>query len=311
MTKRKSEIVLGPVLFNWPNEVLEDFYNRIADEADVDVVYVGEAVCSKRTPFRQEVFPRIVERLEGAGKKVILSTLALVTTKIERKALAETCADDSFLIEANDLTALSHLSGRPHAIGPYVNIYNEGTLAYLERQGAQRICLPPELAAHSVEILSRAAKATIEVFAFGRLPLALSARCYHARVHKLTKDSCRFICEEDADGMQVDSLNGKAFLSVNGIQTLSHNAVSLLGDAPDLVECGVSAFRLSPHSVDMVKVAGMFRSVLDGKSNPDEATEELAGLCPDLPLSNGFIHGVEGMRQVAAGLMAEGEHLPA
>src|SRR5690606_35782502 len=100
----------------------------------------------------------------------------------------------------------------------------------------------------------------IELFAFGRLPLALSGRCYHARHHGLHKDSCRFVCDRDPDGMEVRTLDGDGFLAVNGIQTLSH-AVQVCDAAPDeLAAAGVKALRLSPHSCDMVAVACAFRA---------------------------------------------------
>jgi collagenase-like PrtC family protease len=37
---------LGPVLYYWSKETLEDFYSRPPKHADV--IYLGEAVCSKR-----------------------------------------------------------------------------------------------------------------------------------------------------------------------------------------------------------------------------------------------------------------------
>ena len=46
------QLTLGPVLYNWQPERWRDFYFRIADEAPVDRVAVGEVVCSKlRTLF--------------------------------------------------------------------------------------------------------------------------------------------------------------------------------------------------------------------------------------------------------------------
>ena len=104
---------------------------------------------------------------------------------------------------------------------------------------------------------------TIEVQVFGRLPLALSARCYHARAHGRTKDSCQFICNVDPDGMTLRTLEDKPFLTVNGIQTLSHDYLNLIGELADLQAMGVTRFRLSPHSCDMVEVATIFRDVLD------------------------------------------------
>lgn len=38
---------LGPVLYYWPKETLEDFY-QLAANSSADVIYLGEAVCSKR-----------------------------------------------------------------------------------------------------------------------------------------------------------------------------------------------------------------------------------------------------------------------
>ena len=38
---------LGPVLYYWPKETLEDFYQQAATSS-ADVIYLGEAVCSKR-----------------------------------------------------------------------------------------------------------------------------------------------------------------------------------------------------------------------------------------------------------------------
>ena len=38
---------LGPVLWYWPKETLEDFYQQAATSS-ADVIYLGEALCSKR-----------------------------------------------------------------------------------------------------------------------------------------------------------------------------------------------------------------------------------------------------------------------
>ena len=57
---------------------------------------------------------------------------------------------------------------------------------------------------------------------------------------------------------------------------------------------GVGAFRLSPHSCDMVAVAGSFRAVLDGGLGSDEAMARLTGLGIDAPFANGFVQGATG-----------------
>ena len=66
------QLALGPVLYNWAPERWRDFYFRVADEAPVDVVSVGEVVCSKRSPFFAPYLPVVIERLRDAGKQVLL-----------------------------------------------------------------------------------------------------------------------------------------------------------------------------------------------------------------------------------------------
>ena len=50
----RMNLTLGPVLFNWPVGRWVDFYARVADEAPVDRVCLGEVVCSKRQPFKDD-----------------------------------------------------------------------------------------------------------------------------------------------------------------------------------------------------------------------------------------------------------------
>lgn len=296
MTDTKNiQLCLGPVLFNWPAEQWRDFYFRIADEAPVETVIVGEVVCSKRTPFFEDHIPAVIERLAAAGKNVLLGSLILVSSVRERRLSASLAATEGFCVEVNDLTCLATLAGKQHAIGPSVNIYNEESAAFHVRQGANRLSLPPELPLLSVAAIAAALPdIPVEVFAFGRVPLAISARCYHARVHKLAKDNCRFVCDQDPDGLTVKTLDGDDFLTVNGVQTMSHTCANLLHDVEDLAKAGIGSLRLSPQHCDMVAVAQTFRDVLDRRIDAAEGSHRLAAIYPDVPFANGFLHGAAG-----------------
>lgn len=310
----RPTITLGPLLFNWTAERWSDFYARIADEAPVDRVCLGEVVCSKRLPFFIDRLPDAIERLQRAGKQVILSSLALVTLKRERRLCADLAASGGLEIEVNDLTMLAHLPrGRPFTVGPLINVYNEATLAYLAQRGATRACLPPELPLPSIETLAGAAASCgieAEVWAFGRVPLAISGRCYHARLHGLAKDNCQFVCGEDPDGLKVETLDGEDFLAINGVQTLSFAHCNLLSDLALLQAAGVTSFRLSPHSADMVAIAELFRQTLDGTLDGAEAVERLAAMLPGARFANGFLAGASGAdfapAQSRGGLPARG-----
>ncbi len=295
--RMKAELTIGPLLFHWPAEQKRDFYFRIADEAPVDTVYLGEVICSKRAPFFEKHYSEVAERLQRAGKKVVFSTLAEIMTKRERKMTEDMCALDDVTVEANDAAALYHLRGKPHHIGLFLNTYNEDTLTYMAQNGATHFTLPPELPAQSLAVLGVKAKelnVSLEVQVYGRLPLALSARCYHARAHGRVKDNCQFICEKDPDGMELKTLNDKPFLVINGIQTLSYRCLNLMQEMEEMQNAGINAFRLSPQNHDMVDTVRMFRDVLDYKRTPEDAIMQLEEIGMSTSFANGFYHGNTG-----------------
>jgi collagenase-like PrtC family protease len=293
-------LTLGPVFFHWPAERLADFYRRIADEAPVERVHVGEVVCGKRMPFSDPCWPEIIERLERAGKEVVLATLAAPATVRERRSIAELCGDGR-LVEVNDFTALPARSGRPFVTGPFLNVYNEAAARFLAGQGARAICPPVELSLAAVGGMAGACPGVeFEMFAFGRLPLAISGRCYHARLHGLHKDSCQFTCERDADGLAVDTLDGQAFLAINGVQTLSSQVHAFCPSPDELAGHGIRRLRLSPHSCDMIEVSKTYRALLDGQEEPDSARFILS--CLDLPgtMVDGYARARPGWHAAAA-----------
>ncbi|MGX9353110.1 ubiquinone anaerobic biosynthesis protein UbiV [Shimia sp. W99] len=297
-----TKLTLGPIAYHWPADRQRDFYARIADEAPVDEVYLGEVICSKRAPFQEAELPTIIERLERAGKRVVLSSLAEVMLTRERKATADMAAMDSHEIEINNAAGLYARGKRPHRIGPFMNAYNEATIKWMADQGATHVVLPTELPAPAITVATRVARELgldVEVQVFGRASLAVSARCYHARAHGRTKDNCLFVCEDDADGMPLTTSDDQPILRVNGIQTQSESYVDLLPEAARLVDDGVTHLRLMPQAVDMVAVAQVFRRTLDGDRELSEAEAELHRICGDTPFSNGFFYGEAGYRRIA------------
>ena len=290
-----ARLTLGPLLFHWPAAKRRDFYLRIAEEAPVDTVYLGEVVCSKRESVFDPYFDEAVRRLQAAGKTVVHSTLALVTTPREVQHLRDGAAR-GLLVEANDVACLDVLAGVPHVVGPYINVINERTRDVLASQGAVRIVLPVELPETSIRTIAAGAGATaIEVQAFGRQPLSVAMRCYHARSHNLSKDHCQLVCGLDADGLTATSVAGEDVLTINGTQTLSFGYGVVLDEIERLRESGVGHFRLSPHDLDMVRVATLYRDLLDRRTEPAAVAAELRALLPGRPLINGFVRGHAGM----------------
>ena len=290
------QLTVGPNQFFWKADAWSEFYDQIA-AAPVERVVLGELVCSKRLPFYQDRIPGAIETLLEAGKEVAVTSLALVTLKRERKLTAE-LVDAGVEVEVNDLTTLAYLpKDVPFSVGPLVNVYNEGTLVWLADRGATRICLPPELPLASVTALAaEGAKrgVAIEVWGHGRLPLAISGRCYHARLHKRTKDNCQFACEDDPDGLSVRTLEDQPFLAMNGVQTLSDSCASMANQLEVLEKAGVKALRLSPHTGNFARVCQAWRDRIDGTLDAAALSAELETLSGGMRLSDGFLTGARG-----------------
>lgn len=299
MMSVRCKLTLGPLFYHWPAEKMRDFYFRIADESPVDCVYLGEVVCSKREPFFEPYRDQVIERLAKAGKQIILSSLAMMTLPRELDALGE-MAKQGHLIEANDVAAVQTLKGKPFVVGPFINVLNEGAMDALVAESAMRIVFASELNGKSLAVLAAHAPAVEkEVQVFGRQPLAVSMRCYHARAHGRDKDHCRYACGEDPDGMEAQTIVGQPLLTVNGTQTLSHGYVVLLDEMRKMAGQGITHFRLAPQDMDMIRVAQLYRDFLDGRIEGDSVRNKLKVLKENLSPINGFYYGREGLSFVA------------
>ena len=290
------KLSLGPILYFWDRDTVLDFYARAADSA-VDIVYLGETVCSKRRALRAEDWFRIAERLEAAGKEVVLSTLALIEAESELGALRRLCDNGRFAVEANDMGAVNMLAGRARFVaGPYLNVYNAGTLDLLAQAGAYRWVLPVELGREQLAALQAARPAGMEteVFAFGHLPLAFSARCFTARAHNVPKDDCGFRCADYADGMLLSTQERKPFLVLNGTQTQSAETCNLVAELPEMQRLGVDVMRISPPSRGTFEIVEIFRAVADGTLDAETAHVPLTRFTPQ-GSCNGYWYGEAGM----------------
>ena len=290
------DLTVGPNFFFWTAEAVRAFYRDLAT-APVARVVLGELVCSKRLPFWQGEIPGAIETLLAAGKEVAVTSLALITLKRERKLTAD-LAGMGLPVEVNDLSALAHIpQGQPFWVGPLVNVYNEGTLRWLIRRGATRVCLPPELTLGSIAVLARLGReegVPVEVWGHGRLPLAISGRCYHARLHDRMKDACQFVCGEDPDGRDVATLDGQPFLAVTGVQTLSQSTASMAHRVETLAEAGVASLRLSPQSQGFGRICAFYADRLAGRLTAPALEALLRPMVPGQRLSDGFPAGPSG-----------------
>ena len=286
------KLALGPVLYYWTREALLDFYAGIG-ASGVDIVYLGEVVCSRRHNLRTDDWLGLARDLHAAGKQVVLSSQALIESESDLKNLRRIAGNGEFTVEANEMGAVRLLSsGRiPFVAGPHLNIYNNETLTWMAELGALRFVLPLELSRNTLRELqaSRPTGMQTEVFAYGRMPLAFSARCFTARHHNLPKDDCQFRCLDDADGLALQTREKSAFLTLNGIQTQSALVYDLSESLGELRELAVDVVRLSPQSRNMGAIIDSFRERCAGRPGAPLDDLRIAPPC------NGYWHGVPGM----------------
>jgi collagenase-like PrtC family protease len=302
MTFKRPRLSLAPVPYFWPREKLLKFYDRVA-LLPVDIVYLGETVCSKRRSLNLTDWLELATSLQAAGKEVLLSSLTLLEAGSELASLKRLCQQHDFFIEANDMSAVQLLAGaQPFVTGPAVNIYNARTLSVLAGLGLLRWVLPVELSHETLAAMQaqRPAGVETEVFVFGRLPLAYSARCFTARAHNLPKDDCQFRCLEYPDGMLLSTREDESFLVLNGIQTQSALTLNLISELDALRRLQVDVLRISPQSSHTDTVIRLFHDCLQGTCSPQAAATELAGLMPVGPC-NGYWHGSAGMDSLQQG----------
>ncbi|KJF90245.1 U32 family peptidase [Photobacterium leiognathi] len=284
---------LGPLLYFWPKNDVEAFYQQ-AKNSNVDIIYLGESVCSKRRELKPAQWLEIAKDIATSGKQVVLSTMALLEAPSEVNIMKKYVDNGDFIIEANDVSAIQLASQAkiPFVVGPAVNCYNAQTLNLFLKQGMTRWCMPVELSREwlsntltECEKLGIRSKFETEVFSYGYLPLAYSARCFTARAENRAKDDCETCCIKYPQGITVNSQENQKVFTLNGIQTQSGYCYNLINDLKGMADL-VDVVRLSPLGLDTLSLVDDFRS-----NEQSEVRHQLE----DSHQCNGYWHSLAGL----------------
>ncbi len=115
-----------------------------------------------------------------------------------------------------------------------------------------------------------------------------------ARLHDHSKDSCQFVCGLDPDGRDAETLDGRKFLTVNGVQTLSQSTASMAYQIEALREAGVTSLRMSPQSTGFAEICARYADRIAGRLTAAELAATLIPKVPGGRLSDGFVRGPAG-----------------
>lgn len=305
--QNKINLSLGPVLFDWSREDLLAFYDEAADYP-VSLVYIGEVVCPKKAGLTLQDIEKIGKKLERAGKKVFISSLALVADEMDRKRNRDMLSLP-FPVECND-PSIIYLNDqeREWAVGPHITSYNVPTIEFLRSIGTSRLVFPVELSVESMKIIAGSCDIETEAFAYGNLPLAFSWRCYTSRAFGLLKSNCKHDCRKFPEGMLIEDLDRKPLFKLNGTQMMSAKCSNLIREVDDFIEAGINTLRISPQFNVTAKVVDIFHKRIEGELDADEAMKRLVPL-EKIGFCNGWHHGRAGLeyleRELETGIITE------
>ena len=295
----KPKLALGPVLYYWKREALLGFYAGLP-HSSLATIYLGEVVCGRRHELRVPDWISLARELAQTGVEVVLSSQTLIESDSDLRVMRRYIENGEFLVEANEMGAVRLLAGKARFVaGPHLNVYNLDTLAWLAELGAFRWVMPLEMGREALALLQagRPAGVQTEVFAYGRIPLAFSARCFTARHFNLPKDDCQYRCIDAPDGMLLTTREGKPFLALNGIQTQSAQIYDLSAALPEMRALGVDLVRLSPHASGMNQVIEAFRQSIEGNTDASGLHSALDAVRPAAPV-DGYWYGKAGIDHV-------------
>lgn len=285
-------LTLGPLQYFWPRDRVLAFYREAAGWP-LDVIYLGENVCSKRRELATRDWIALAHEIAAGGREVVLSSLALLEAESELASLRRLVENGRCRVEANDMSAVQMLreQGLRFVGGPSLNVYNHGSLRLLMDDGLERLVLGVEHGRALVEEFCACGVPLpeFEIAVWGRLPLSYSARCFTARALDLAKDDCGFRCIDYPDGLPLASRDGRPFLTINGISVQTAGHCDLGPELGELQATGIGLARIYPQQEGTAEIVARFRDAIDHGRALARFGEE-----------NGYWHGTAGMDLVEA-----------
>jgi collagenase-like PrtC family protease len=270
------KLSVGPLSGHFDSKTVAGFYAEVSNCPQIDRAYAGELFCAKRQiPIK--TYLESVNLLRQSGKEAVFSTFALPAGDTDFDSLVPYIeAVDT--VEINNFGYVSwlkeHFPAKRFVAGPICNLYNQIDLAIIEGWGAAEASLRVDLLPVTIESMVKSNVMPVEVFLYGRPPIAFSWRCYAARFAGIDAAACGLVCRSQ-DNLVLNNLEEEAGFIVDGPAVLPGKTLAPLTEALQYVAAGaqMGRFWLNPGEVE--SVASPYRSFLDGKSSDSDLREKL------------------------------------
>jgi collagenase-like PrtC family protease/putative sterol carrier protein len=284
------KISVGPAPSHWGRERIESFYRELA-RCPVDYVYLGETACPIRSCFSPDFVDKLCDELTQAGKKVYVSSLALVRNEEQYRAFRNLTQQVQH-IEINSPAFLGFARCYHAVTGMFLNVYNSATANILAKHKVERIMLPCELNFQSIASIAKRCTAATELIVHGYIPIGISSTCQTTRSLGRNGDGCEKVCQHYPEGMVLNA-GDRAMFRIDGPQTLSVPSYCLVEYLQQLTEAGVDTIRILPQWNHTDRIVQIYKDVLEHRRHCADAVEELKAISTS-GLCNGWFFGKAG-----------------
>jgi len=276
-----------------------------------DAVYFSTDRLSLRAKAKEitlETLDDFVNEVKTRGLKAYLAVNSTVNEKrlgdaSDVIAAASNAGVDAVIAWDPAVILRAQKAGLRIHISTQANITNHETANFYRNLGAERVVLSRELSLEEIRKISQQTEVEIETFVHGAMCMAVSGRC-HLSAYVLGKSgNCGECTQPCRWEWKLHGENGIVAASL-GKYLLSAKDLCMIGHIPELLEAGISAFKVEGRLRDpgyLEMVSRCYREAIDacieGNYTPEKIEtwrRELASVY-NRGFSTGFYFGVPGL----------------
>ncbi len=301
MRNSKPELILG----------IRNLSGLEACSKYADAVYFSTDRLSLRAKAKEITLETLSDFVSEVKARGLRAYLAVNSTVNEERlgdvsdiiVAASTAGVDAVITWDPAVILRARKTGLRIHISTQANITNHETANFYKDLGAERIVLSRELSLEEIWKISQQTEIEIETFVHGAMCMAVSGRC-HLSAYILGKSgNCGECTQPCRWGWELHGENGLVAASL-GKYLLSAKDLCMIGHIPELLEAGITAFKVEGRLRDpgyLEAVSRCYREAIDACREGNYTAEKIEDWRRELAsvynrgFSTGFYFGVPGL----------------